>query len=606
RAVVAEVAWRRRAWEEVVTLYDELFGDSRGAERVENGRRLGVALERLGQPKEALAIFERALGADDAAGAAVELVWRACAEAHERAGDYPRTAETLKKAASDPRTGAPPAARAELLRRAAELLHRRAGASAEAAALYEEALALGVEERITLEALEALHAESGDAAELERTLVRKLALPPTTAHERVESLARLTELAGGDQARRTLADALTTAAAQSEDPARAAGWLKEAAELRAHVGDFSGAAEALLAAVTLAPGPALYGELETLLTDLGEWARLVALYEAQLESLDGEARRPLVEKLLRVCEGALADEPRAARFRSELGRDRAGAAQVSVAALVRTVSSEPIPAPKNDRLAAAIENAERKRAALPSDQIVAIRASHLELGQLYRQAERWDAADEELRAVLSEEPSHRVALEALCEVAERRGDFATAARASGELAHLVDDPGARAAALFREGELYLTRLGDEERAAESYLKAIDLDPAHAPTVRRLIDYFWSAADRSSVVELVASLDPAAFAAPETSAETRARAALSAALAGDRATPRLAAALGPGGALAVARSIADGLARGLTPAALTQALKLLCAGRELPLAEVRRALARLAATDPRLAPLLTQL
>jgi hypothetical protein len=99
---------------------------------------------------------------------------------------------------------------------------------------------------------------------------------------------------------------------------------------------------------------------------------------------------------------------------------------------------------------------------------------------------------------------------------------------------------------------------------------------------------------------------AAFAAPETSAETRARAALSAALAGDRATPRLAAALGPGGALAVARSIADGLARGLTPAALTQALKLLCAGRELPLAEVRRALARLAATDPRLAPLLTQL
>ncbi|HEY7955276.1 MAG TPA: hypothetical protein VII38_08275, partial [Polyangia bacterium] len=157
RAVVAEVAWRRRAWEEVVTLYDELFGDSRGAERVENGRRLGVALERLGQPKEALAIFERALGAEDAAGAAVELVWRACAEAHERAGDYPRTAETLKKAASDPRTGAPPAARAELLRRAAELLHRRAGASAEAAALYEEALALGVEERITLDALEALH-----------------------------------------------------------------------------------------------------------------------------------------------------------------------------------------------------------------------------------------------------------------------------------------------------------------------------------------------------------------------------------------------------------------------------------------------------------------
>ena len=101
RAAVAEVAWRRRAWEEVVTLYDELFGESRGAERVENGRRLGVALERLGQPKEALAIFERALAADDAAGAAVELVWRACAEAHERAGDYPRTAETLRQAAAD-------------------------------------------------------------------------------------------------------------------------------------------------------------------------------------------------------------------------------------------------------------------------------------------------------------------------------------------------------------------------------------------------------------------------------------------------------------------------------------------------------------------------
>ena len=109
-----------------------------------------------------------------------------------------------------------------------------------------------------------------------------------------------------------------------------------------------------------------------------------------------------------------------------------------------------------------------------------------------------------------------------------------------------------------------------------------------------------------MVELAAALDETAFAAPETSSETRARAALSAALAGDCATPRLAAALGEGGAPAVAHAVADGLARGLSPSALTQAAKLLCAGRELPLAELRRALTPLATTDPRLAPLVAQL
>jgi len=854
RLAVAEVAWRRRNWEEVLTLYDELFAESGGTERVEHGRRLGVALERLGRPAEALDVFRRAIAAEDAAGAPLGLAWRACAEAHERAGDYARTAEVLREAALDPRTGDELAARIELLRRAAELVHRRAGAHAQAVALLEEALRLSPEDLLTLDALEALQSELGDPRQLADTLERKLALPSVTHAQRLEWLARLAELAGGDAAaarhhharileldpaneaslrflaadtwaqgdlevaarhfaalltrpelsrdeafalrlriadlaeqrndvgeaevqlwaavelappgeqsallrrleavytrgerwsdlamvlvhhesraepserlaialrrievllrrlktpaealeaihallqhhpdeprllelwveaaraagdgaelaggltrlvrrapdartqapliaeafqlgggapdlplvtdaleqhlgglrarsapaddtvrslldllrknaedsltRLALADALVTAAELPGEPAQSVAWLVEAADLRrGRLDDFAGAADALGRAVAIAPSPGLVRDLETLLTDLGDGTRLAALYQQQLATAAGDARARLLEKLARASAELLGDERAAERWHAELRQAAAPASPVNVAALVRTIAPAPVATAGNAR--AAIEKEERTLASLPAHEVVAIRRTRLRLGQLYDQAERLADAHQQLATVLAEEPSNRTALEALVDVTQKQGLWAEAAQAWERLSHLYDDPSARAEALYRQGELLLVRLGDKERAAEAYLKAIDVEPSHAPTARRLIDYFWSIDDRASVAEIASGLDAETFAAKETTPGTRARAALAAALGGDRRASRQGAALGPGGPQALARAAADAAGRSIAPRALAQAITLVCAGAPSLLAETQRALGALAAQDSRL-------
>jgi hypothetical protein len=113
-------------------------------------------------------------------------------------------------------------------------------------------------------------------------------------------------------------------------------------------------------------------------------------------------------------------------------------------------------------------------------------------------------------------------------------------------------------------------------------------------------------DRASVVEMAAALDDQAFAAPETAVGTRARAALASALAGDRRATRLGAALGAGGAQALARAVADASGRTVAARLLVQAVTLVCAGAPPLKEETRRALASLAASDQRLRAIASQI
>jgi hypothetical protein len=210
--------------------------------------------------------------------------------------------------------------------------------------------------------------------------------------------------------------------------------------------------------------------------------------------------------------------------------------------------------------------------------------------------------------VLSEEPSNVEVLEALIPIAEAQRQWREAADLLERLSQHRPAVKERAALLYRVGELYLVQLRDKEAASERYLKAVDLDETHAPTLRRLVDYFFSAGDDASAAEMAAALDEAgAFAVPETSTGTRARAALAAATADDlKRAARLGGALDESnGATALAHAAAHMMERAGDAKAVATALRVVC-GAGSKLAAVRKRLLARGESDPGAAALAAKL
>jgi tetratricopeptide (TPR) repeat protein len=192
---------------------------------------------------------------------------------------------------------------------------------------------------------------------------------------------------------------------------------------------------------------------------------------------------------------------------------------------------------------------------VPGD-VQATTAARAELAELCRKAGDTIGAVYYFELVVAEEPHHARSLEALAELYVERGNWGGAARALRTLAELAGAPEARAALLYRLGELLLAQLGDLPGADDAFLRASDLDPTHVPTLRRLIDVYWRAGDVGALLDVAQDLArsgrllEAATARP-TPARTATAAATSAAMhLADRvaqhldfeAAPRLAAAL----------------------------------------------------------------
>jgi hypothetical protein len=207
--------------------------------------------------------------------------------------------------------------------------------------------------------------------------------------------------------------------------------------------------------------------------------------------------------------------------------------------------------------------------------------------------------------VLVEEPANVSARQLQVDVAEADGRWLDAARALERLSYLLPSLDERAMALHRAGELHLLRLSDKVSASDCYLKAIDIRPTYGPTLRRLIDYFWSTGDTASAAEMAATLDDeGGFAVPETPAGTRARAALAVAFAGEtRRAGELAAALDEGALVALALAATELANRGGDPARVAQALRAV-SGAAARLAALRERLAQI--SDPIAAALASRL
>jgi tetratricopeptide (TPR) repeat protein len=170
---------------------------------------------------------------------------------------------------------------------------------------------------------------------------------------------------------------------------------------------------------------------------------------------------------------------------------------------------------------------------MPADDIAAISQARMRLADLCERVGEVDTAVEYAELVVSEEPGSQPALEALARLHEHRGDYDSAVRALRRLIGLVPTPQQRAALLHHLGELYRLHLGDLEQAADAYLKSIDLDPTHVPTLRRLLDHYWREADLSELLEIALALaDQAALADERTELESLGHVLVAAALRGD--------------------------------------------------------------------------
>ncbi|HTE52432.1 MAG TPA: tetratricopeptide repeat protein [Kofleriaceae bacterium] len=258
-------------------------------------------------------------------------------------------------------------------------------------------------------------------------------------------------------------------------------------------------------------------------------------------------------------------------------------------------------------LARAIDASRALLELIPLDDVRAVRAARLQLAELCGRSGDPRAAIAYYEQVLSDEPKSITALSSLLAHYTEAGDFGSAARVLRSLIALTPGPTQRAELLFRLGEMCRRGLGDPDLAADSYLKAIDLDPDHLPTLRRLLDHYWRAGDNKNLLDVARDLDKrGALLDRVVDADALAGAMLVAALRGARdLAVRVADHFGPALGKAMAAALVDASARTGGPPArdLVGAALELAARAGIDAPELGAELRRFAGDDPRAAALL---
>jgi tetratricopeptide (TPR) repeat protein len=141
------------------------------------------------------------------------------------------------------------------------------------------------------------------------------------------------------------------------------------------------------------------------------------------------------------------------------------------------------------------------------------------------------AAEQELVEILHLEPFHESALLRLVELTTEAGRIEHAIEYLRQLALHTEQADLRALRFCKIGELYAYSLGDHDRGADYFFRAADLAPSNVAILRRLVDVYWRAGDRTALVELARELSAEA-ALGEWPATTVARAAIALAASGD--------------------------------------------------------------------------
>ncbi|MEO6953152.1 MAG: hypothetical protein ABI321_15230 [Polyangia bacterium] len=215
----------------------------------------------------------------------------------------------------------------------------------------------------------------------------------------------------------------------------------------------------------------------------------------------------------------------------------------------------------------------------------------LHLGELAARLGELADARALLESLLAEDPDRRDVQHSLTDVYERTSAWREAAALYERRLEHADRDDERGELLFRRGEALL-RAGEHEDASDAFLKAADLNPTHAPTLRRLVRHYLSMGELQAMQEVVEEIE--ALGAPLGEAAMDAGIGIS--LRGDEARGAIIAAL----AQPTPTMIADSIAALPWPApaslevALRTALRAAGGGnlaRERLVPEVEAALAR---------------
>ncbi len=423
-------------------------------------------------------------------------------------------------------------ARAEALARAGEL-YERAGDHERARARLAEAAALGGDAgKKADDNLMRLAEDDGDPEELRRRLEERLAVEPE-GPTRVEILRRALALAverGDSGAVDTRSRELLTRAA---DDAEAFVARKRMFESR---NDAAGLAQLLRARADAVADP---GERAELYFEAGRLAES-ELYDVTSAAEDYEAALAAVPDQLAALDAladlsyrtrhigraralyALIGERASALGPDEVWRRRAELAEEAgdidearalythaIAANESNLAAHQALArlalSRNDD-AAAYQALHAVLDLLPLDAVERITELRRHLGELALRLDDRPSARHWYELVLSQLPLDVPALETLTRLYIDAQSWQEAADALGRLSRLVHEPAARAELLYRRGEILRLGLGNDDAANDAYLKAADLHAAHAPTLRRLIAYYFAEGDLASLKDVARELE----------------------------------------------------------------------------------------------------
>ena len=159
---------------------------------------------------------------------------------------------------------------------------------------------------------------------------------------------------------------------------------------------------------------------------------------------------------------------------------------------------------RNDRAGAAAK-LEEVLHLLPRDAVTRLTDIRHRLGETYLALGNLVAARQNLEMALASDPDRTGVLECLVDTYQRLGLHREAAASCERLARKLDDPHEKAEALYRRGEILRAALGDVDGANDAYLRSCDLDPNFAPTLARLVTYYWGRGDFSNLAEVGGSL-----------------------------------------------------------------------------------------------------
>ncbi len=448
--------------------------------------------------------------------------------------------------------------RAEALSRAGEL-HERAGDHERARQRLAEAAAIGGEAgRKADDNLLRIAEDDGDPVELRRRIEERLAVEPE-GEERLGLLRRLLGVAArmGDLAE---ADARSQEIlTRAPDDAEAfvqrkhvltarSDWAALAQLLRARAGAIDDLAERAerrfeagrLTETELYDVAAAAGDYEAALAAEPEHvAALDALADLSYRTRHTSRARALYAQLGEHRVASSLGEDEVWRRRGELAEE-AGDAEEARVAFSHAVAVSPSNLSAHQALArlaiargddhAAYHSLRAVLDLLPLDAVERITELRRHLGELAWKLGDRDAARHYLELVLSQLPMEARALELLARIYQDQHAWHEAADALGRLSRLVREPSERAELLFRRGEILRLGLGDLEHANDAYLKAADLLPTHAPTLRRLVSYYYGEGDFVALKEVARDLE----ALGQPLAEAATEAGLGLALGGDEA------------------------------------------------------------------------